>query len=95
MADMSKKHHTLIQDALVEGVLAVFDDCRLIRKLPNVQDRRFVASVLSRILAEGMAEKLRYTHDQFDLNTASSFCGDVQRRVEQGIDTKIKALSPT
>lgn len=76
MADMSRKHHLLIADAINEAVDTFFDS-------ENVQSRvgkgrnsddvsslernlNFLKKALKQQFATTFSEKLRYTHDSFE-----------------------------
>lgn len=69
MADMTAKHHKLIQDAIEEGVK------NFIGRLPvDLESRRFVLErVLRSTMADAFASRLMYTHDKFDANKFSAF----------------------
>jgi len=76
VADMSKKHHILIADAINESVDAFFDNEAVQNKVdagrtpsdPSGRERNLtvLGKMLKRQLAQSFAEKLRYTHDSFD-----------------------------
>lgn len=69
MADMNKRHHKMIQDAIVEGVTALAECPAIRRQLKEDGDIVIVQRWVAKEVAEKMAAKLRYTHDNFEPQT--------------------------
>jgi hypothetical protein len=66
MADMNKRHHKLISDAVVEGIEAIADNPAIQRQLGEGGDVLVIQRWIATTIADTMAKKLAYTHDNFD-----------------------------
>lgn len=66
MADMNKRHHKLISDAVVEGIEAIANSDAIKRQLKDGGDTLLIQRWVSTLMAESLAKSLAYTHDNFD-----------------------------
>jgi len=98
MADMQKRHHRLISDALVEGIVACADNEVIRQKTSMAQNaaiaRETILCAVARDVARSMAAKLQHTNDNFDTRAAGTFESDLVRRVSEALREKRQAEKP-
>lgn len=87
MADMQKRHHRLIQDAVEKGIITAFDDPTVQRKLEPL-DREKVLYAVARRLAEALADNLQFTDDNFQGEQVTEFNSTLVRHVQESLRAK-------
>jgi len=60
MADMTRKHHALIADAVTHAA------CKAVESIPSSESDWLVYRTIRSILVEEFAKRLRFTNDKFD-----------------------------
>lgn len=84
MADMQKRHRRLLEDAVVEAVVAFVQDSSVQRVLAK-HNLALVAKQMARKMADRLQDKLRYTNESFEGSEAESWHNALLRRVDLAI----------
>lgn len=83
MADMNKRHHRLIEDAVVEGIVKSFSDATA--EEHNAMNLEMILTHVARKVAGELSSRLQYTNDNFNAVESDRFNQSV-------VDRSVKAM---
>lgn len=85
MADMNKRHHRLIEDAVVEGIVKSFSDAIVAEMLHDAIHLEMILTHVARKVASELSSRLQYTNDNFNAIESDRFNQSV-------VDRSVKAM---